>query len=211
MNKRNNKSIRRTKVIPDKLFHKIWDDAQILSERELVKKYTSIQSSDYIAFEKKYNIDDFQAAQMIKNIKTAHEYTFKDILELAEKRKADISHIFCIPIRTIEDWYSGKSKCAPYIKLILLRKYHLLYLGKYIYLESEIEYKESIPRVYKTTGESSKKAVATKIAAERNKEFDIKYLHMDKREEAANKRTPEKILEQTDYLKDKMEKWTTKE
>lgn len=74
--------------------------------------------------------------------------TFKDILNKTGAKKSEISHSFCIPISTIEDWYSGKSKCPSYMLITLLRYFHLFSLGKYVYLECDLKYMASKPSIY---------------------------------------------------------------
>ena len=74
--------------------------------------------------------------------------SFRNILDKAGVKKSEIANTFCIPIRTIEDWYTGKNICPAYIRLMLIRHYYLINLGKYVYLDSEQKRKLNKPKVY---------------------------------------------------------------
>ena len=74
--------------------------------------------------------------------------TFKEIMEAAGAKKSEISHIFCIPIRTVEDWYSGKNRTPSYVKIMVLKHFHMLDLGKYVRLSSSIEHIKTQPSIY---------------------------------------------------------------
>lgn len=145
------KRVSRIKILPDKIFHKLWDDAATIeSEKNYVKKYLSVLSDEYINF-KKYNISDEQALELIRNIYLYSNMTFKEITNRANKNLSDIAHTFCISYRTVESWNRGVNKCPGYIRLMLLKQYKLLDLGKGIKLESEKQYDElHIPKYNKT-------------------------------------------------------------
>lgn len=86
---------------------------------------------------------------MLSNIYEAVNMPFDELIKKTGKKKSQIRDIFCIPQRTVEDWCYGKAKPNQSIKLMILRKFHLLHLGKYIHVQSEIEFAELKPRVYK--------------------------------------------------------------
>ena len=118
----------------------MWKEAQNAETMEdYVDAMTSFQSDKRIRLDK-YNVSYDETYIMLKNIYEAYCLSFRDILEKADLKKSQASYEFCIPIRTIEDWYSGKNKCPSYIRFSIIRAYRLLDLGKYIYLQSEIEY-----------------------------------------------------------------------
>ena len=128
------------KIIPNKVFYQMWKEVQgVETAEDYVNALTSFQSGKRIQFDK-YNINYSESYILLKNIYEAYCLSFREILEKANLKKSQASYEFCIPIRTIEDWYSGKNKCPSYIKLSIIRAYRLLDLGKYIYLQSEIEY-----------------------------------------------------------------------
>lgn len=140
----------RIKILPDKAFRKIWDKANSgVTLEEYIRIFTdSSADKPYVDFEK-YYIDYIESLDLLKAVYESAQLSFSDILEKSEKRKAEISDMFCIPIRTVEEWYSGKNRCSSYIRLMLLKQFHLLSLGsKYVKLESEIIYLSSMPSIY---------------------------------------------------------------
>ena len=127
------------KVIPDKIFHILWNNAkkfELLDD--YIKYFTSIKSRGYIDFYKECNINEIDIFVTLSNIYKAANLSFKEIVELAGVKKIEISNIFCIPIRTIEDWYAGKSKCNDYIRLMFIRHFELLDLGRHV--QNEYKY-----------------------------------------------------------------------
>lgn len=126
------------RVIPDKIFYRLWKAADSdMKIYEYIDSFVSPLSNTYIDFRKKYKLNELQVIGMLENIYRAFHMSVKDIIELSGKKKADIGYIFCIPIRTLEDWCAGKNKCPSYIRLMMIRKFGLLSFGKYIYLESD--------------------------------------------------------------------------
>lgn len=140
----------RLRILPDKAFRKIWDKANSgLILEEYMRIFTdSSADKPYVDF-KRYYIDYIESLDLLKAVYEAAQLSFFDILEKSGKRKSEISDMFCIPIRTIEEWYSGKNRCSAYIRLMLLKQFHLLSLGnKYIKLESEVLFLSSTPSIY---------------------------------------------------------------
>lgn len=126
------------RVVPDRVFYKLWKAADSnIKIYDYIDIFVSPLSAGRIDFRRKYKMNELQIINMLENIYNAAHLTVKEIINLSGKRKADIGYIFCIPIRTIEDWCSGKNKCPAYIRLMMIRKFGLLSLGKYIYLESD--------------------------------------------------------------------------
>lgn len=126
------------RIIPDKIFYKLWKSADDeIKVYEYIDSFTSSLSNNYIDFRKKCKLDELQTINMLENIYKAAHLSIREIIEASGEKKANIGYIFCIPIRTLEDWYSGKNKCPSYVRLMLIRKFELLNLGKYIYLESD--------------------------------------------------------------------------
>ena len=146
---------KRKRVLPNLVFKKLWDGADKCDDKtSYINKYTLLTSKDVIKFKTMYNIEIEEAYDLLSEIYEKQHMSFKDILELAGKRKADISNTFCVPIRTVENWYNGGS-CTSYMRLEILRHYHLINLGKQIYTEYEEEYQALKPSVYKTKEGSS--------------------------------------------------------
>ena len=126
------------RIIPDRIFYRLWKAANSdIKIYEYIDSFTSPLSDTYIDFRKKYKLDELQAINMLENVYKAAHLNVKSIVEASGKKKADLGYIFCIPIRTLEDWCSEKNKCPSYVRLMMLRKFGLLNLGKYIYIESD--------------------------------------------------------------------------
>ena len=144
-----NERTKRKRIIPNKIFVKLWRGAEKeCDKREYIRKYSSATSNDYINF-KSIGLEYEEVLYLLNEIHDKQHLEFKEILEAVRKRKSDIANTFCIPIRTVEEWYTGKNKCASYIRLMMLKHYRLFEFGKYIYLESDEEYEKNKPSVYK--------------------------------------------------------------
>ena len=139
----------RQRVISNRQFKKMWDKAgKYETEEAFCTAFTNPLSEDYFDFNKKYNMNPIEVFDMLKEIYNKRNMTFRRLIELTGKRKADISNIFCIPIRTIEAWYDGTNPCSPYVKLMILKHFYLLNLGKWVILESDKERVAIKPQVY---------------------------------------------------------------
>lgn len=140
----------RVKIIPDKLFFKFWKAAnEGYDKQNYISNFTSSASTDFVDFKNKYGIYYEEAAEMLNNIYKTANMPFPEVIEKTGKKKSQIRDIFCIPQRTLEDWCYGKAKPNQSIKLMILRQFHILSLGKYIHVQSEIDFEELKPRVYK--------------------------------------------------------------
>lgn len=137
---------KRLKIIPDRIFHKLWDEA---GKYDDLDEYIISTSSNSKVFNyKSHDLDYPEYAELLKNIYTCRKLKLKDIADKTSKQKSELSHIFCIPIRTIEAWYSDINTIPAYILLMMLKHFHLINLGKYIRLESEIEREATRPAIY---------------------------------------------------------------
>ena len=137
---------KRLKIIPDRIFHKLWDEAG--KYNDLDEYIISISSNSKIFNYKSHDLDYPEYAELLKNIYNCRKLKLKDISDKVSKQKSELSHIFCIPIRTIEAWYSDINTIPAYILLMMLKHFHLINLGKYIRLESEIEREATKPSIY---------------------------------------------------------------
>lgn len=141
--------VSRYKILPDKTFRKLWEDSiSTDNKKEYISNILLTSSKCHIDFKKKYDIEYEQAAVLLSEIYDKSHMCFAEIMELCNLRNRDVSDIFCIPTRTVEDWKSGKSKCPAYIRLVILRQFHQINLGKYIQVESERKRRESYPAIY---------------------------------------------------------------
>lgn len=154
--KHKTKNNARTKVIKDIDFNKLWKSANSEdNENEFVVKN---HEWPYRKYKMEYDV----FSMMLHRIYIASKRTFKDIIDANNYSKSKVSNAFCIPIRTVEDWYTGKNKCPGHIRLMLLRYFKDIDLGKYIKVESVYEYDSTIPRVYKKEEPEKKEELSLK-------------------------------------------------
>ena len=139
-------SRQRLKVIPDRIFHKLWDKVDDFDDPEAFISEISLNTSFFNY--NKYGITHEECLELLKSVYMAKNRTLKDILDEVSLKKSDISHIFCIPIRTVEDWYAGRNRTPSYIILMLLKHFHLLNLGKYVRIESMLIHARTQPAIY---------------------------------------------------------------
>lgn len=204
------------RIIPDRVFYKLWKAAEKdLQIYEYIDLFTSPLSNDYIGFRKKYKLNEIQTIDMLKNIYKAAKLSAKDIIDASGRRKADIGYIFCIPIRTLEDWYSGRNKCPSYVRLMMIRKFELFTLGKYIYIESD---NHVVYNAYKGSGKDVELEETDSVVSEDleidNNSFSLSgengYMMSMKEYEQLHVHNSNKdiqdIISATDYLREYMNK-----
>ena len=154
----------RLKIIPDRVFHKLWDNVDKYDTQD--GYINNVISCEKIFAFKKYGMDYAEASLALAHIYDLKRMSFKEIIEKAGTRKSIVSHIFCIPIRTVEDWYSGINGSPPYIRLMILKYFHLLNLGKHIRLESDINFFKTQPAVYVKHKKHNKKNTTEKFSSD---------------------------------------------
>lgn len=206
------------RVIPDRVFYKLWKAAEVsVKIYEFIDSYTSPLSGTYIDFRKKYKLEEIQTIKMLENIYNAAHLSIKDIIEALGKKKAEIGYIFCINIRTLEDWCTGKNKSPSYVRLMMIRKFELLNLGKYIYLESD---NHIVYNAYKSGRVELERKNAEIVMTENNIDIDNKndYRISNKNDYMMSLKEYEQlhvhnsnndirdIIAATDYLRDYMKK-----
>ena len=141
---------KRTKIIKNKDYVKLWKAA--LAEEDRDTFIRCVQEWNY----KKYKLNYEEFIYMLMEIHKNAHISFKEILDSENMKKSEIANAFCVPIRTVEDWYSGKNKCPDYFRLLLLRYFHKENLGKYIRVEVVSTYNTSIPRIYDKQNDTKK-------------------------------------------------------
>lgn len=96
----------------DKLFAKLWQDALEQPDRELyISEYGYPEWFDDI------NMDTDEVTQILGHIHDVAHMTIRDIISRAGLTQAAFALKFCIPLRTVEDWATGKRKCTDYNRL----------------------------------------------------------------------------------------------
>ena len=114
----------RKKMITPKQFHKLWDSScGYENSNDYVRN--TIRVFKYQSCDMEYE----EAVTLLLDIHKMSKMTFRDILERSGMRKCEVSDNYCIPIRTVEEWYSGNNKCPGYFRLILLKDLKLFDIG----------------------------------------------------------------------------------
>ena len=129
------------KILPNRVFHTLWDDAQKYEKSDFAKRFLHPHSEHYIDFEKKYHISDAEAQYLLNAIFECANLSVAEIVKRANVKESTIVHSFCIPRSTTAEWYYGRNPCPSYIRLMMVRHFHLLDLGRYIFIEEEIDTK----------------------------------------------------------------------
>ncbi len=131
------------KSITPKIFHKLWDAACKSPDRsEYVRDILRSGRFRPESCDLKYD----EAVTLLLDIHRLSTTSFKDILGKIKKRKCEISDLYCIPIRTVEEWYSGGNKCPGYVRLMIMRDFGILDLGVDI-KEKKKEEKRENPKI----------------------------------------------------------------
>ena len=128
-------------IIPDPLFFELWMTAEKTEDKNgYISQTLGHASKKLTRFVRENHIQTTSVADMLGKIYDLSHLDFCQIVQISGKRKSQIRDIFCIPIRTIEDWYTGKNRCPAHVRLMLLKHFFLLDLGTDICLESELNH-----------------------------------------------------------------------
>lgn len=148
----------RKKILSDRSFAAIWDAASKASSyRELCNMSYDSKYFSPTYLEKKSGLSMEEVYIVLENIYKAYNMRFDEIMHEAGTTNSKLRDCFCIPEKSIEAWKSGRNKCPDYIRLMLLRYYHLINLGKYVYTEGYDNYLKTIPKVYESSGKDKDK------------------------------------------------------
>ncbi len=96
----------------DKLFAKLWADALAQPNRELY-----ISEYGYPDWFDDISTDAETIPQVLGDIHDMAHMSVRDIISRSGLTQAAFATKFCIPLRTVEDWATGKRKCADYARL----------------------------------------------------------------------------------------------
>lgn len=101
----------------DKLFNRLWLDALEQPNKDLyIGEYGYPDWFDEISTD---------AAEVVRTLETIHDVahmSVKDIISRAGLSQPRFAVKFCIPIRTVENWATGKRECADYLRLLFCRQ-----------------------------------------------------------------------------------------
>lgn len=105
----------------DKLFYRMWHDALDQPSKELY-----IAEYGYPDWFDEISQDPDVIVSILSDIHEVAHMSVRDIISRSGLTQAAFSVRFCIPLRTVEDWATGKRKCADYIRLMIARQLSLL-------------------------------------------------------------------------------------
>lgn len=182
----------RTFYISNRVFHALWDLCEKWPDADsyihsIVRENERLMNRLWDTGMKYDRIVSF-----LKDIYDAHALSFNDIRERSGLGPAEISHIFCIPIRTIEAWMSGRSVSPSYVRLMMLRYFGLLVVDRRIRFEfGEIGTGNNAKAGNSVAGSRYRTTAEVLSGGERS----------DKETSALNAVGPDGILERTDYLR----------
>lgn len=100
----------------DKLFQSLWKDALSQPSKEMY-----ICEYGYPDWFDEISQDPQEIVEILGNIHDVAHMPLKEIIKNSGMTQAGFATKFCIPIRTIQDWVSGKNKCRDYDRLMFCR------------------------------------------------------------------------------------------
>ena len=198
--------VRKKIILPDKIFHKLWDHAcDIDSFDEFYALITAPSSQSYINMQK-YNISSNQLYDILKSIHGAAHYSLKSMIYDYGFTKASFSHRFCVPIRTVENWCNQTNKCPSYTRLLFLNALDYSILPKGICFESSISVTKNTEKPLADEAEFTISATTQEIFKEDSlldkQENDLSHFSLRDWEQTHSNSGNSDILAKTDYLSD---------
>lgn len=98
--------------IPDKLFYKLWQDALAQPDRDMY-----IAEYGYPEWFDEISPDAGEVARILGNIHDVAHMSIRDMLSKSGLTQQAFAYKFCVPLRTVENWATGKRNCADYDRL----------------------------------------------------------------------------------------------
>ncbi len=205
----------RIRIIPDRVFYKLWKNSEKMPKEEFLRSMTSSLSDTKVDF-KKYGIKDEEVFKLLTGIHKISHMPLDEMLGIIGMTKAEFSNAFCIPIRTVEDWYSKKNRMPGYFKLLLARYVGIIDVGNFIKTESSMKisgHNEQVPAKKKKEKRKSSKEIMppwlqTGIADE--EEAYSKLVPADKMADICDSIRTREILSMTDYISEAARKHSNK-
>ena len=193
-------------VIPDKIFHKLWDYAcDSDSFDEFFSMITSQSSKSYVNMQK-YNIFADKLYDVLKSIHCAAHYPIKSMIIDYGFTKASFSHRFCVPIRTVENWCAQTNKCPGYTRLLFLNALGYSILPKGFYFESTLPtghyIRKSSPEKSESCDSINSKEMLKEESNFVNQENDFSHFSLRDWEQTHTNSCNSDILAKTNYLSD---------
>lgn len=105
----------------EKLFEKLWADALAQPSKELY-----IAEYGYPDWYDEISQDPDEITAILGNIHDVAHMDLRAILKAAGLKQVDLCRRYGIPRRTVDDWTSGRNRCADYMRLLLARDLGLI-------------------------------------------------------------------------------------
>ena len=129
----------RLRIIPDRYFSKFYNYAMKSENKtQYLNNFLNISSDDYIK-PAKLNLEYEDLLFLLEHIYNMANLSFSELLDMIAITKSQFSHKFCVPLTTVNDWYSGRGKCPGYYRLLLMHYYKIPVMPKYYVLKSDFE------------------------------------------------------------------------
>lgn len=100
----------------DRLFARLWKNALEQPSKEMY-----IAEYGYPEWFDEISPDPVKATYILGQIHDAAHMSIRDIISAAGLTQSAFAVKFCIPLRTVEDWATGKRKCKDYDRLMFAR------------------------------------------------------------------------------------------
>ena len=101
----------------DAIFSNLWGEALTSTDRDA---YVSDWSLSSIWVDSSEECIPQERIDYLNQLWDAAHMSVKDICKVANLSQTNLATRFCIPRRTVEDWCRGISKCADYIRLMMI-------------------------------------------------------------------------------------------
>lgn len=114
----------------DKLFRKLWEDALDQSNLELyIAEYGYPEWFNEIVGREEGDLSEDELGEVVNTLTTIHRVahmSIRDIISTAGMSQQAFSDRFCVPLRTVENWATGKRKCSNHERLGFCRQLSIL-------------------------------------------------------------------------------------
>ena len=108
----------------DKLFYKLWKDALAQPNKEMY-----IGEYGYPDWFDEISANSSEIIRILENLHEVAHMSVRDIISKTGLTQSAFAIKFCIPLRTVEDWATGKRKCADYERLMFARYLGFMNIG----------------------------------------------------------------------------------
>ena len=101
----------------DKQFYEIYTDALNATDRDAFVSDWSLSS----IFGDGYDDDISSRAEQIGKIWDVAHMSVQELCSRSGIGQSELSRKFCIPLRTVQNWFGGQNRCPQYVVLMMSR------------------------------------------------------------------------------------------